>query len=89
VQVTSRFCVECGSRLYGERAGRAEIVNLRAGTLDDTSWLPPSAHFFMRSAQRWVQPAAGASCYDTEPPDFAALIPAWRAMWPEFFPRQE
>jgi hypothetical protein len=46
-------------------------------------------HFFMRSAQRWVQPAAGASCYDTEPPDFAALIPAWRAMWPEFFPRQE
>jgi hypothetical protein len=85
-QVTSRFCRECGGRLYGERAGRAEIVNLRAGTLDDTSWLVPSAHFFMRSAQRWVQPAAGAGCYDTQPADFSALMPAWRAMWPEFFP---
>jgi hypothetical protein len=88
VQVTSRFCRECGGRLYGERAGRAEIVNLRAGTLDNTSWLVPSAHLFMRSAQSWVQPAAGAGCYDTQPADFGALIPAWRAMWPEFFPRK-
>src|SRR3954453_18647603 len=39
VQVPSRFCIECGGRLYGERAGRDEIVNVRAGTLDDTSWL--------------------------------------------------
>jgi hypothetical protein len=84
VAATSRFCGECGSRLYGERAGRAEIVNVRAGTLDDTSWIVPAAHFFTRSAQPWVQFSVGASCYDTQPPDFAGLIPAWRAMWPEF-----
>jgi hypothetical protein len=88
VQVTSRFCGECGSWLYGERAGRSEIVNVRAGTLDDTSWTVPAAHLFTRSAQPWVQFYAGASCYDTQPPDFAALIPAWRAMWPEFFSRE-
>src|SRR5271170_5358260 len=60
VEVTSRFCGDCGGRLYGERNGRAEIVNLRAGTLDDTSWLVPAAHMFMRSAQSWVLPAANA-----------------------------
>jgi hypothetical protein len=88
VQVRSRFCAECGSRLYGERAARAEIVNVRAGTLDDASWLVPSAHLFMRSAQPWVQLAPGASCFDTQPPNFAALISAWRALWPEFFPQK-
>ncbi len=88
VEVTSRFCGDCGARLYGERSGRAEIVNLRAGTLDDTSWLVPAAHMFTRSAQPWVLPAANAECHDTEPADFAALLPAWRAIWPEFFPQK-
>jgi hypothetical protein len=86
VEVTSRFCGDCGGRLYGDRSGRAEIVNLRAGTLDDTSWLAPAAHMFTRSAQPWVLPAASAECHDTQPADFAALLQAWRAMWPEFFP---
>jgi hypothetical protein len=92
VQVTSRFCGDCGARLYGERAGRAEIINLRAGTLDDTTWLVPAAHMFMKSAQPWVQPwvlpAADAECHQTQPADFGASMSAWRAMWPEFFPEK-
>ena len=35
--VISRFCGNCGTRLYGERDGRPETISLRAGTLDDTS----------------------------------------------------
>jgi hypothetical protein len=86
VQVTSRFCGDCGARLYGERAGRAEIVNLRAGTLDDTTWLVPAAHMFMQSAQPWVSPAANVECHEAQPANFGASMSAWRAMWPEFFP---
>ena len=90
VEVTSRFCGDCGARLYGERAGRDQIVNLRAGTLDDTTWLAPAAHMFMKSAQPWVQPwvqpAANAECHAAQPADFSASMTAWRAMWPEFFP---
>jgi hypothetical protein len=85
-RVTSWFCGDCGGRLYGERAGRAEIANLRAGTLDDTSWLVPAAHFFLRSAQTWVEPAAHADCFETQPADFSGLMLAWRAMWPQFSP---
>jgi len=88
MQVTSRFCGDCGGRLYGERAKRAEIVNVRAGTLDDTSWMVPLAHFFTRSAQSWVQPDAMAGCYETQPAEFGALMAPWRARWPEFFPQK-
>ncbi|SDT12310.1 Uncharacterized conserved protein [Bradyrhizobium canariense] len=88
VEVTSRFCGDCGGRLYGERKGRAEIINRRAGTLDDTSWLVPVAHMFMRSAQAWVKPFMSSECHDTQPADFAELMQAWRAMWPEFFPQK-
>jgi hypothetical protein len=86
VPVVSWFCGDCGARLYGERAGRAETVNVRAGTLDDTSWLVPAAHFFTRSAsaQPWVEPLAGASCFETRPDGWAELLAAWRTMRPEF-----
>jgi len=86
VNVASWFCDACGARLYGEREGRPETVNLRAGTLDDTRWLTPVAHLFTTSAQGWVQPAAGAECFERGADDFAALGARWRAMWPEFFP---
>src|SRR3984957_11881196 len=67
VAVTSWRCDQCGCRLYGDRAGRAEIVNVRAGTLDDTRWLVPVMHMFRKSAQAWVQPAADAECHETAP----------------------
>lgn len=86
VNVTSWSCGECSARLYGEREGRAETINLRAGTLDDTSWLKPVAHLFMQSAQSWVRPAAEAECFERGTNDFPALAARWRAMWPEFFP---
>jgi len=87
VPVISWFCGDCGARLYGERDGRAEIVNVRAGTLDDTSWLVPVAHFFTRStsAQSWVQPVEAASCFETQPDGWGELTTAWRKAWPEFF----
>jgi hypothetical protein len=75
------FCADCGGRIYGERDGRPEAMTIRAGTLDDTSWLRPAAHFFMRSAQPW-ETIAG-ECYDTAAPDFRPLAMAWQAMMAE------
>ena len=86
VPLTSWFCGDCGARLYGERTGREHIVNLRAGTLDDTSWLTPVAHFFMRSAQNWMNSAAASECHETAgPADALPLAAVWRANWPDFF----
>jgi hypothetical protein len=85
-EVSSWFCGECGARIYGSRKSRPDSMNLRAGTLDDTSWLKPIAHMFVQSAQTWVKPADGAECFDEGASDFAALAQRWRALWPEFFP---
>lgn len=85
VAVISWFCGDCGGRIYGERSGRPESMNIRAGTLDDTEWLKPIGHFYTRSAQAWVQPADGAECYEIGPPSFLPLAEKWRALWPEYF----
>jgi hypothetical protein len=77
-ETVSWFCADCGGRIYGCRASRPESVNVRAGSLDDTSWLIPGAHIFMRSAQRWIN-LPMACCYDAAPPDLGALAKPWRA----------
>jgi hypothetical protein len=61
VGVASRFwfCDTCAGRPYGGR------VNVRAGTLDDTSWLAPIAHDFRRSVQPWERIAGGARRFAT------------------------
>jgi hypothetical protein len=51
IRSTYWFCGHCGGRVYGEREGRPETVVVRAGTLDQTWWLRPIAHVYLRSAQ--------------------------------------
>lgn len=79
IRTTSWFCGDCGGRIYGTRH-RPEAVTVRAGTLDDTSWLWPAAHIFMRSAQPWEQIAGDAECYETSPSDFRPLAMKWRQL---------
>jgi hypothetical protein len=44
--VVSRWvCPECGSWVCGTSSSDDGLRRLRAGTLDDTSWLRPTAHF--------------------------------------------
>jgi hypothetical protein len=86
VAVISWFCSDCGARIFGERSGRPDSMNVRAGTLDDTTWLTPVAHFYVKCRQDRSGAAAGAECFETEPSDFKPLIRRWRTMWPEFFP---
>jgi hypothetical protein len=63
-------------------------MTIRAGTLDDTTWLVPMAHMYMRSAQAWVVPELGAECHEIGPDDFRPLAEIWRAKWPEFFTKK-
>jgi hypothetical protein len=81
VQSTYWFCGDCGGRVYGERDARPDIRAVRAGTLDDTSWLRPVAHVYMRSAQPWEQLAGDAECFEVMPKDFWALADKWQQMW--------
>ena len=64
-------CPICGTRTFGsprKGEGAAEAVRtVRGGTLDDTSWLVPSIHFWTRSAHPWVRIPDEAIAFETQP----------------------
>lgn len=74
------FCPSCGVRLvHGTEGG--EEVNLKAGTLDDTSWLRPAGHIWTRSAQPFVRFGPEELVYELQPgDDYEALRRRWREM---------
>ena len=51
--VEAYFCPECGIRIYGKPGYAKGLLSLKPGTLDDTSWLKPSAMLWMKSSQNW------------------------------------
>jgi hypothetical protein len=60
---TCAFCPTCGTRIYHRTdAG----ISVKAGTLDDTSFLRPSSHYWTKRKQPWVPIPDGA---DTFPDD--------------------
>jgi hypothetical protein len=79
-EAASWFCGDCAGRIHGTRPSRPESVTVRAGSLDDTSWINPAAHMFVRSAQPWLHLPNG-DCFDEAPSDFKALAKAWQARW--------
>ena len=74
----SWFCGTCACRIYGERDGRPGVVNIRAGSLDDPSWIVNVAHLWTRSAQPWMQFEPDALVHDTQPEDFRTFVASVR-----------
>lgn len=60
--VLRKFCGECGSPVLSEipQAQFASMYFIKAGTLDDTSGVTPSAHLWTSSAQDWFPFPEGA-----------------------------
>jgi hypothetical protein len=55
------------------------VRNVRPGTLDDTSWLHPTVHFWIRSKQPWVVLPEGAQTFETQPADLMGFLSAGAA----------
>ena len=67
-RVSTRFvCPECGSWVCG--TPRSGVVRVRAGTLDDTSWLQPTRHIWTRSKQPWITLPASDQIFSAGAPD--------------------
>jgi len=74
-----RFCPKCGSRIFHRIAGGSPFANVRAGTLDDTSWLVPAAHIWASSKQPWVVLPDDGFVFDQQP-DVAMVRARWKEM---------
>ena len=50
-----KFCGQCGSPIMSDVEAIPNMDFLKAGTLDDTSWLKPEVQFWCDSAQSWLK----------------------------------
>ena len=48
------FCSRCGSPISGSGAAYSGLTFIKAGTLDDPSWVKPGVHMWCSSKQPWV-----------------------------------
>ncbi len=77
--VVARFCGACGTRLFHEPSRNPGVVNVKPGTLDDTSWLAPVGHLWLASAQGWFAPPEDALRYQGQPVDFIELFKRFKS----------
>jgi len=48
------FCGRCGSPIFTVLPDQPDLLFLKAGTLDDTSWFRPQFHVWCDEKQDWV-----------------------------------
>jgi hypothetical protein len=66
--VYRHFCSACGSPIFSDVVATPQLDWLKAGTLDDTSWIRPAANIWCESAQSWVVYPEGVPKFPQSPP---------------------
>lgn len=66
--VTRRFCPDCGSPIVSDVGMTPDLEWLKAGTLDDRSWLRPQMNIWSASAQPWVVMDDAIPAFAKNPP---------------------
>jgi hypothetical protein len=52
--VRRRFCPQCGCHLFADTPSYPGMVVVRAGTLDNPSWIQPLSNIWAASAPAWA-----------------------------------
>ena len=53
--VLRKFCGNCGTPIASQLDSMPELEFIKAGTLEDTSWLSPSMEVWCDSSQPWLK----------------------------------
>jgi hypothetical protein len=59
--VSRYFCADCGSQLYSEVGVMPGVKFVKAGSLDDASWMSPQSAFWCDTAQPWITMPEGVT----------------------------
>ncbi len=65
--VRRNFCPECGSPITSDVAAMPDLTFIKAGTLDDTSWLDSKMHVYCDSKQKWTPIPEGSQKFAKMP----------------------
>ena len=60
------FCPSCGVRIYNA-LGEKKTLNLKPGTLDDTTGVEPIMHVWVDRKQPWLELPPGVKTFDFNP----------------------
>jgi hypothetical protein len=66
--VRRHFCNSCGSALWSEPELLEDVVVIKAGSLDDSSWVRPQACIYVGSAPAWAVMPEGLPRFPRMPP---------------------
>lgn len=58
------FCPACGTTMWSKYQRAGESLFVRAGTLEDPSWVKPDVYIFTRSKLPWVRLPEGANVFE-------------------------
>ncbi len=72
------YCGDCGCRIANGQTPSIGVLSLRAGTFDDTSWVRPAAHIWVKSAQSWIKFDKDDLLFDGQPADYAPIALRFR-----------
>jgi|TARA_B100000902_G_C26615405_1_gene577182 hypothetical protein len=61
------FCANCGSGILSYTKELSHIVFIKAGTLEDSSWLKIDSNFFTDSAHDWNKPNEDIKSFKQNP----------------------
>ena len=65
--VSRGFCANCGSGVLSYQKELSHIVFIKAGTLDDSSWVKVDSNFFTDSANKWSKPDKSIKSFKGNP----------------------
>ncbi|NRB37133.1 MAG: GFA family protein [Pseudomonadales bacterium] len=66
-EMLRKFCSICGSRVFEESLGMADIYMFNAGSLDDQSVFEPEVHYWVNSLPSWYKITDSLPQYDKQP----------------------
>lgn len=61
------FCPTCGTRIFHEPSYLQGVLNVKPGTLDDTSGLEPTLQLWTSQKQGWVVLPEGVQRFEKQP----------------------
>jgi hypothetical protein len=64
---TCTFCPECGTQIYQEPDFLKDMVSVKPGTLDDTSFLRPTLQTWVGRKHSWVSLPADIPTFERQP----------------------
>lgn len=74
--MTKEYCSDCGSQLFNGNSGRPAIKVVRAGTIDDASFVVPRAHIYASRALPSAVEGSDIPAFDEMPPDPSVFFKA-------------